>query len=243
MTRLKAYLIHLGISALIFIALAALILFVWYPPPYFADDGGWQGIRIVALVDLVLGPGLTLIVFRPGKPGLRFDLTMIALAQAVALAWGTWSVYSQRPVMVAFAAGELYTLTTEQVEKAGDRAPEVLARATTHPVYAVVRLPEDPKVRRGQILMAGIAGVPVYMMGEHMEPLDDGNRHLVLEAGINVEARARKRRSLEAALEEFRAREPGDLDRFAFVPLNCRYGKRLLILRRDDGRVLGALPA
>ena len=41
----------------IFIIIGYLILFHWYPDFFFASDGGWQGIRIIAFVDLVLGPG------------------------------------------------------------------------------------------------------------------------------------------------------------------------------------------
>jgi len=241
MTRFKAYLIHLGISGLIFLVLAALILFVWYPQPYFAADGGWQGMRIMALVDLVLGPGLTLVVFKPGKPGLKFDLTVIGLVQAAALAWGIWAVHDQRPVMVTFADGDFYTLTRSQVEQAGYRAPEVLARATTLPGYAFVRLPEDPAERRG-LRFAGIAGVTLYMMGDRYEPLDATNRAVVFDAGIDVEARARKRPALKAALGAFLAREQASVEQYAFVPLVCRYGRRLLVLRRADGRVVDALP-
>ena len=83
--RINAFLIHLTISFIIFLVLAYLIVLHWYPLPYFHTDGGWRGIRIIAGVDLVLGPLLTLIVFKPGKPGLKFDLTLIGLAQAVAL--------------------------------------------------------------------------------------------------------------------------------------------------------------
>ncbi len=241
MTRFRAYLIHLGISAVIFLALGALILFAWYPPPYFADDGGWQGIRVVALVDLVLGPGLTLIVFKPGKPGLRFDPTTIALAQTAALAWGMWTIHDQRPVMVTFADGEFYTMTRGQVAQAGGSAPEVLARAGALPAYAFVRLPEDPREVRA-LRFAGFAGVPIYMMGERFEPLDDGNRGLVLAAGIDIEKRAKQSRILRATLDGFLARAQAGADRYVFVPLNCRYGKRMLVLGREDGRVLDALP-
>ena len=71
MTRIGAFLIHLGVSFAIFLALASLVVFVWYPDFFFSTDGGWQGMRIIIAVDLVLGPTLTLIVFKPGMPGLK----------------------------------------------------------------------------------------------------------------------------------------------------------------------------
>ncbi|MCG6936115.1 MAG: hypothetical protein LJE73_09510, partial [Proteobacteria bacterium] len=70
-SRWRAFLIHLGISLVIFLILAYIILIKWYPVPFFYTDGGWQGVRIVAAVDLVLGPLLTLLVYKHGKPGLK----------------------------------------------------------------------------------------------------------------------------------------------------------------------------
>ena len=73
MSRIKAFLIHLGISAVIFFILLYLIIFHWYPGFLFTADGGWQGVRIIAAVDLVLGPLLTLVVYKAGKPSLKME--------------------------------------------------------------------------------------------------------------------------------------------------------------------------
>ena len=74
--RIKAFLIHLGISLVILFVLLYLLVFVWYPPPLFAADGGMQGLKIILGVDLVLGPLLTLMVYNPAKgwKRLKFDL-------------------------------------------------------------------------------------------------------------------------------------------------------------------------
>ena len=69
MSRFKAFGIHLGISFVIFVFLAYLVVMEWYPGLLFDTDGGWRGMRIIIAVDLVLGPLLTLVVYRAGKPG------------------------------------------------------------------------------------------------------------------------------------------------------------------------------
>ena len=58
-TKLKATAIHLAMSLVIFSYLVYQIVYVWYPQPYFSVDGGWQGLRLIAAVDLVLGPLIT----------------------------------------------------------------------------------------------------------------------------------------------------------------------------------------
>ena len=61
--KLKAISIHLLLSLLIFVVILYFILFDWYPEPFFTAQGGWQGIQLMAFVDLVLGPVLTFIVY------------------------------------------------------------------------------------------------------------------------------------------------------------------------------------
>ncbi len=61
--KVKASSIHLALSFLIFVVILYFILFEWYPEPFFTAQGGWLGIKIMAFVDLVLGPALTFIVF------------------------------------------------------------------------------------------------------------------------------------------------------------------------------------
>jgi hypothetical protein len=78
-SRYEACFYHFLISLLVFAGLAYLILYQWYPGFFYAIDGGWEGMRIIVGVDLILGPILTLVVFKAGKPGLRFDLTMVAI--------------------------------------------------------------------------------------------------------------------------------------------------------------------
>ena len=50
----EAFLIHLGISPVIFAVLYYLIVYVWYPAPFFDMDYRLRWLRIIAFVDIVL---------------------------------------------------------------------------------------------------------------------------------------------------------------------------------------------
>jgi hypothetical protein len=111
-SRLGAFALHLLISALILITLLIVIFFVWYPNGLISA-GGLTGLKILIGVDLILGPVLTLIVFSPGKKGLKFDLALIAIIQISCLIYGLWTIYSQRPlVQVLIDDGVHFGLTT-----------------------------------------------------------------------------------------------------------------------------------
>jgi len=65
-------------------------------------------------VDVVLGPLLTLVVFKPGKPGLKFDLMVIVVIQLSALIYGANIVYGERPAIVSFAVDRFVVISSAE---------------------------------------------------------------------------------------------------------------------------------
>jgi hypothetical protein len=101
MTRYAAAATHFALSALIGTILLALFWFVWYPSPMLLAIGGHEIFLLILGIDVVLGPLLTLIVFRSGKKSLKFDLAVIALMQVGAMAYGVSVLLEGRPAYVA----------------------------------------------------------------------------------------------------------------------------------------------
>jgi hypothetical protein len=102
--RLKASGIHLSVSLLV-AAMAALLVFaLWYPYPYREISGGRELFLLVIVVDVILGPLITLAVFNRRKPiaELKRDLAVVVLIQLAALGYGMWSVFVARPVHLVF---------------------------------------------------------------------------------------------------------------------------------------------
>lgn len=112
-TRLGAFLIHFFFSFLIFLVLMYFLLYVWFPGFFFESDGGWQGIRIIVAVDLVLGPLLTLVVYKKGKKGLRLDLSIIAIIQIICLSVGTMIVFERRPATLVYTEHAFFSVSHE----------------------------------------------------------------------------------------------------------------------------------
>ena len=146
-TKLKATAVHLSLSLVVFIYLVYQIYFSWYPQPYFAIDGGWQGIQIIAAVDLVLGPLITFLIFDLSKNRreILFDLSVILIIQLGALFYGIGQVYNQRPVAVALVSQYMLAGTMEQFGGKLKSASDLYRYSDERPplVYADLQIDES----------------------------------------------------------------------------------------------------
>jgi len=175
MSRWKASAIHLLLSATIAVAVVAFMLTLWYPWPLFEAAGGSELILILVGVDVTLGPLITLIIFKAGKKGLRFDLTVIALLQLGALAYGVHTLYLARPVYLVF------TLDRFDLVTAKDLDPKDLAEVTREefrrpplgrPRYVAAVFPGDP-AKKARILETSVVGKDLQMYPQYYVPYSE----------------------------------------------------------------------
>lgn len=100
--RLKAFLVHLSLSAIIALLVLLLVFELWYPAPLQIAVGVTHIFLLILLIDVVLGPLLTLLVCKVGKKTLVFDLAVIAALQLSALGYGLCAVAEGRPAWLVF---------------------------------------------------------------------------------------------------------------------------------------------
>ena len=159
--KLRAGAMHLGISLVIFLIIVPFIYFAWYPQPYFSAAGGWHGIKIVAAVDLVLGPVLTLIIFNPSKSRKAFivDYSFIITCQIAALIWGVYAVHSQRPIVVAYSDGIFQAVTADAFEEQDSETLTFNQLSTLHPPLVYSREPENSDEKKGIVMFGFVGGI------------------------------------------------------------------------------------
>lgn len=240
--RFGAFGIHLAISLALFALIAYFVLAIWYPGLFFATDGGWQGMRIIVAVDLVLGPLLTLIVFKQGKPGLKFDLGCIAALQAVCLAAGVWLVHSERPLAVIYADGHFSTLSRDAYVDAGVPVPDFDAFPGPYPKWIMVDIPEglneQADLRQRMISQGKLLELAV----DRYRPFDPSaltfqeaaldSERLVADADVAAELNA-----------GWLVKHGGSIDDYRFYPFGSRYTYAFLGYRRDSQELIGLLDA
>jgi hypothetical protein len=234
MTKLKAFATHIGISIVIFILVVSYMIYFWYPQPFFLTDGGWQGIRIIAAVDLVLGPVLTLIVYKPKKPGLKMDLTIIGLVQAGALSWGIWIVHYERPIAAVYAEGAFISITANAMQIKGMSEDDFRQFGNRIPAWIYCKLPEDPDKLQEIRKRALQFGRPVHMEKEYYVRLDKTVRAKLISESFDLSSWVKDKPDAQSVYKEFEKKYKTEIDNIIFVPWRARYSHNFLALRKSD---------
>ncbi len=178
MTRWRAASIHLGLSLSIFVLFLAQTFLVWYPVPYFSAMGIWGLLGLLAGVDVLLGPALTLLVFKSGKKSLAFDLTVITMVQLAALGYGGWTVMMARPVFVVFDGNKFAVTTALYANKNPAAAPAFRQPSLFGPVFGYTKYAEKDLFH--YILKAGVGDRQAAIIADY-QPFE-GNESKVVAA-------------------------------------------------------------
>lgn len=159
MTKSQAFVKHFLLSAFI-VAIALTVIFkVWYPYPYFSIAGAHRVLQILIGVDLILGPLLTLVLYKPGKKWLWFDMSFVAAVQVAALIYGLTTIYGQRPYYAAYVVDRYVLMTATDID-ASEIPPQFAAtRPRAGPLYVVAKLPVDPETRE-KLMFELVGGAP-----------------------------------------------------------------------------------
>ncbi|MDH5321074.1 MAG: hypothetical protein OEW81_01445, partial [Gammaproteobacteria bacterium] len=81
MSRAQLFQIRLVATATVLLIVYPLLRFLWFPGGYFDLSGIGRLLLVLAGVNLIVGPVLSTLVYRPGKRGLMFDLAVLAVLE------------------------------------------------------------------------------------------------------------------------------------------------------------------
>jgi hypothetical protein len=239
MSKLRAFLLHLSLSATIVGIVCALIFFVWYPQPYFEITGAWSVLQVLIGVDLIAGPLLTLILYKPNKPKLVFDMSFIAVIQLTALIYGTTVIYQERPYYVVFAIDRFEVLARTEIDP--DAIPLDLLRIKPFigPIIAVALFPESEQERQ-QLLNDVLAGKPD--LERRPEYWDIYAKHSadVLERAMPLEKMADERPYARDRIDAF-IQSRNDADELIGIPVVGKKGAFCFVLKKSTRLPIGII--
>ena len=101
--RLKFFLTHLFVSAVIACLALSVVFFIWYPSPLAKAVGVIHIFLMMLAIDVIVGPVLGFWVYKEGKKSLKFDLMVIIFIQLAAFVYGFYSIAQGRPAWIVYS--------------------------------------------------------------------------------------------------------------------------------------------
>jgi hypothetical protein len=179
--RLKAFGLHLLGSALALSLVLGALYAGWYRWPGWYLSGVLHVVAIVLMVDLALGPTLTLIVANPRKRRreLTRDIAIIVAVQLTALVYGAVTLWLGRPLYYTFSADRLEVvqasdLDAAEIVRAHKENPALAPYWYSRPRWVWAPLPQDPDEARKIVNAAVFGGPDVIDMPRHFKPWGAG---------------------------------------------------------------------
>jgi hypothetical protein len=233
MSRYRAASYHLLVSLAVLAPVAYLILVEWYPGILYTIDGGREGMRIIIGVNLVLGPLLTLIVFKSGKSGLKFDLVAIVLIQSSCLLAGTYVVYGERPLAVVYYDKHFYTVSADTFADYDRPVPEFQGQDL--PIYLYSEVPEDLIEKADFLNERYLLEQPAWIYEPTYRPMNLFMDRII-EQGFPIEEL--RELDLSDQLGPWVEEHGGDQRDYAFYPVKSRYTDGFIVIHRADKEII-----
>lgn len=121
MDRLKKkyFISHLSVSVILITFVTVLCISFWFPVPFLSLDGTWIALVILAVVDIALGPLITLIVVSEKKSARErlLDLLFIGALQITALSYGLFQIEQERVWAIVHLDGAFNIVTKKEISQ------------------------------------------------------------------------------------------------------------------------------
>jgi len=245
LSRWQAFGIHLTLSVLVFATLVALMVFFWFPGELFLIDGGWQGLKLVAIVDLVLGPLLTLMLWKPGKKDLVMDMSLVAAIQVGALVFGFITTYDQRTVAMVYADKAFSSVSHRALVEANEILVEKKETPQTMKDFergspTLIVTPQPTRENYGQYLEEIFNGYPEpHERSDRFIAVKDGREHM---EGNALTAEDLSTRGWSTIVEREIAAKGIDATSVELHEFNTRYANGVAVFDPQNFKILDYIP-
>lgn len=242
LNRWTAFGLHFAISVLIAATVVALVMWLWYPAPYFRAMGGDTLLRLLIGVDVALGPLITLLIFDAKKPRLRQDLAIVVTLQFAALAYGAWVMFDARPVYNVFVKDRFETVAANSIEpeSLGRAAPAFRSLPLSGPLVVAASAPKDPNEAATITMNAAAGGLDFANYPHLYEPYSQAAVKAARAARPLV-GLSQKGQETASAIGHFVAANGNGARSLGYLPVKARNRDFAAVVDRGTGEIVGYL--
>lgn len=233
-SRIKAFLIHGMVSIIIAILIIGLVFFIWYPFPLAKAVGATHIFSIILMVDVVLGPLLTLLVYKAGKKSLVFDLVVVVLLQISALFYGVWTISQGRPAWIVFNADRFDAVRVNDLDlrNANKVKPEYLNPSLLFPSWVSAVSPTNTDEKNKILFEAVFSGVDIAQRPTLYHPLSFEEKRIKLKAiDLNELYKFNNKNKVKNVIEQY-----GEAN--AYLPLKANALDMTVLINRDTAEIV-----
>lgn len=172
--RIRYFINHLMVSVSISICAVLWVFFVWYPIPLNKAVGLTSIFLMMVVIDVIIGPILSLIVYKQHKKTLKIDLLVIIILQILALLYGMYNIAKGRPVWLVYNVDRFELVSNHEIywSAINEMEPEYKKVTWLRPRYIATKFAEDANQRRDDMLDEALAGISIAQRPERYVPLD-----------------------------------------------------------------------
>lgn len=149
-SKLHAFLNHLVVTFFVGMGTALFVFVFWYPAHYRSIYLGLELFRLILLVELILGPLMSLVIYNPIKSRreLVLDYSIVAVIQLSALSYGIHTTYSARPVFEVVVKDRVELVSANELGALmNPLALETIDLPQLGPQLICIEEPSDPAIQ------------------------------------------------------------------------------------------------
>ncbi|MCZ8220822.1 MAG: pilus assembly protein [Acidovorax sp.] len=241
--KTRAFFIHFLLSAVFALGAGAIIVFCWYPSIFLYISNGTQIILLIAAVDVVLGPLISLVIFSKKKSAraLVLDYTAIGVLQIAALGYGLWTAYESRPQFLVFEYKNFYVVHASDLGENRKFANEFKQQPKSHGIHIVSLRPPRNGTEQLEIINKSLGGLTEALQFELWQPYALAISDIKAQCKELAEIKnSVARKQLDAAVKESPSSRSSE--KHCFLPVIARQQVWTASIDKATGQPTGFFP-
>lgn len=240
LSKFKAASIHFLLSLVIISLIIGLIVYFWFPHSIMQVSNFKEISLLIIGIDMVLGPLLTFVVFKPKKKSIKFDLGTIAVMQVGALVFGIYNLYQIHPVYIAFTVDRFTLVSAMNAKPEQATLKEFNISKLSSPKIVVAKMPEDREARNTIVLESMTNGTSDFEhKAEYYQTVENNLDEIIaasLDAGVIFEDQVAK-----SKLNKFINKYGKTKEDYVFLPLEGNSKDAVWVLDKKTAKPIDVI--
>lgn len=181
--RFYAFLWHCLFSILLLAIALYLVFMVWYPSPLAQAVGVGNMYVLMLIIDLILGPILTFIVYKLDKKRMLFDMVVIVLVQLIAYVGGLFVLHQGKPAWLVFVKDDIELVSPINIQERfrQDLKDQFKVPFYSQPMWITADYGSDSKKRQQLIDDEMFEGISIVGRPETYQKLETKSEEILTQ--------------------------------------------------------------